>query len=111
MVEKLLIELVRKAHVEQSVSCASISGGMQILVYPLDRGVLIGIGREGERAQAIDATRLLHRRAGNMARFGSWLPARLKDGAWYVVKRVLMYDLDISPLSQSDLETAEELLS
>ena len=111
MDQELLVELVKRAHDEQAVAFASMEGGMQMLVYPLDHGMLVGIGLEDERAQRVDAARLLHRRGGDMARFGSWLPARLKDGSWYVVRRVRAFDLDVPVLDQSDLDAAAELLS
>jgi hypothetical protein len=111
MSQELLTELVNIAHVEQSVAIASIGDGMQLLVYPLEHRMLVGVGLEGERALQIDANRLLHKRAGDMARFGSWLPARMKDGSWYVFKRVPMHDLNVPVPNQSDLDTAEELLS
>ena len=111
MHQQLLVALVNKAVTEKSVAFTSRADGVQMLVYPLDHGILVGIGLEGERAQRVDAVYLLHKRADDMARFGSWLPARLKDGSWYVVKRVLAFDLNFPALDQSDLEAAEELLS
>jgi hypothetical protein len=110
MFQELLTELVHRAHVEQSVAFASVGNGVQLLVYPLEHRMLVGVGLEGERALQMDANRLLRKRAGDMARFGSWLPARMKDGSWYVFKRVPVHDLDVPVLDQSDLDKAEELL-
>jgi hypothetical protein len=111
MDQELLVELVKRAHDEQAVAFASVEDGVQMLVYPLEHGMLVGVGLEGERAYRVDAAQVLHRRGGDMARFGSWLPARLKDGSWYVVRRVRVFDLDVPVLDQSDLVAAEELLS
>lgn len=109
--EELLVTLVKRAHADRSVASASMLNGVKMLVYPLEQGILIGVGLNGERAQLIKASRLLHKRAGDMPRFGSWLPIRLMDGSWYVVKRVQSYDSDLPVLNQSELDTAEELLS
>jgi hypothetical protein len=111
MDQELLTALVDRARVDQAVAFASVGTGMLLLVYPLERRMLVGVGLEGERALRIDAARLLHRRAGDMSRFGSWLPARLNDGSWYVFRRVPVHDLNAPLLAQSDLDTAEELLS
>lgn len=109
--EELLVTLVRRSHADHTVASASMPDGVKMLVYPLEQGMLIGVGLNGERAQLIKASRLLHKRAGDMPRFGSWLPARLMDGSWYVVKRVQSYDPNLPVFNQSELDIAEELLS
>lgn len=111
MLQELMAQLVKRADLEQSVAVASMEDGLHLLAYPLDNGMLVGLGLEGERAQRVDAALLLQRRAGDMARFGAWLPAQLKDGAWYVVKRLPPFDLDNLALDENDLEAAGELLS
>lgn len=110
MLQELLLELVKRADAEQSVAIASMADGVHMLAYPLDRGVLIGMGLEGDSAQQVDPALLLRKRAGDMARYGGWLPARLKDGGCYVVKRLPSFHLDSLALSQIDLEAAVELL-
>jgi hypothetical protein len=82
-----------------------------MLAYPLEDGMLIGVGMEGERAQRVDAARLLHKRAGDMARFGHWLPTQLKDGAWYVVKRLPPFRHDTRFVNEDDVAAAVELLN
>lgn len=111
MLQELMQELVKRAHSEKSVAYASLADGMQLLAYPLDERMVIGVGMEGVHAQRIDAARVLHRRSSDMARFGSWLPAQLKDGAWYVVKRLPAFHLDAGTVDERDLEAAAELLA
>ncbi|MTV41741.1 hypothetical protein [Duganella radicis] len=111
MAQELLMALVRRASAEQAIAFASLADGLQLLVYPLERGLVVGVGREGERAQRIDAAWLLQRRAGDMARFGPWLPACLKDGRWFLLRRVAAFDPEVPALDQEQLDAAEELLS
>jgi hypothetical protein len=108
---ELLAELVRRAHSEESVAFASLRQDVQLLVYPIDHRLLIGVGVEGERAQRVDISRVLHKRSSDMARFGDWLPARMKDGSCYVFKRIASYDLDRPVLDPGELDIAEELLT
>lgn len=111
MLQQLLLNLARKAYTENTVAFTSLAGDVQILVYPMDQGILVGFGVEGELAKRVNVARILHKRAGDMSRFGSWLPARLKDGGLYVLKRVLDFNPNFPPLDQSDLDAAEELLN
>lgn len=107
---ELLMELVKRAHAENSVAVATLADGITMLAYPMDDGMLVGVGMEGEHAHGVDATRMLHKRAGDMARFGGWLPAQLKDGAWYVVKRLPRYHEEARALEEDDVAAAVELL-
>lgn len=107
---ELLMELAKRAHAENSVAVAELADGVALLAYPMDDGMLVGVGMEGEHAQRVGPTRLLHKRAGDMARFGGWLPAQLKDGAWYVLKRLPSYHQDARPLDEDDVAAAVELL-
>ncbi|SFV13896.1 hypothetical protein [Pseudoduganella namucuonensis] len=107
---ELLMELVKRAHAENSVAVATLADGIAMLAYPMDDGMLVGLGMEGEYARRVDATRLLHKRAGDMARFGGWLPAQLKDGAWYVLKRLPSYHQDARLLEEDEVAAAVELL-
>lgn len=111
MLQELLVELVKRANAEQAVTVASMADGVHMLVYPLDNGVLVGIGLEGARAASVDPARLLHKRASNMALYGGWLPAQLQDGAWYVLKRMAGSELDMLAHDERDLEAAAELIS
>ena len=111
MLQDLLMELARRATVEQAVAQATVEGDLRMLVYPLEHGLLVGLGVEGARAQSAQATRILYRRAADMARFGAWLPARLKDGSWYVLKRMPVAASGPAPLLETDLEAAAELLN
>lgn len=110
MLQELLVELVRRADSEKSVAVVSLADGGQMLAYPMDEGMLVGVGLEGEHAARVDPGRVLRRRAGDMSRFGGWLPAQLKDGAWYVLKRLPHYQSGVV-LDERDLEAAAELLS
>jgi hypothetical protein len=111
MLQELLVELLKRAHAEQSVALAATEDGVQLLAYPLDQGMLVGVGLEGQRAQFFDGAALLRTRAGDMERFGSWLPSQLKDGAWYVVKRLPAFDPYAPALDERDLDAAVELIS
>lgn len=111
MLQELLVQLVKRANAEQSVAVAAMADGLHMLVYPQRDGVLVGLGLEGDRAAPLDAARLLRRRGANMTLYGSWLPARLQDGAWYVVKRLAGSELDMLAHDESDLEAAAELIS
>lgn len=107
MLQQLLLELVKRAHNEKSVAVVSLADGVQLLAYPMDDGMLVGFGLEGEQAARVDPARVLQKRADDMALFGCWLPAQLKDGAWYVVRRMN----GVAALDESDLDAAAELLS
>lgn len=109
--QELMMELVRRAHMERTVALAGLADGMQLLAYPMDDGVLIGLGLENERAQRIDPARVLQKRAGDMPRLGHWLPVVLKDGGWYVVKRLPSFHLAMATLDEHDLAAAAELLA
>jgi hypothetical protein len=111
MMQELLREIMKRAHTEQSVATVTLADGTALLAYPMDSGMLVGVGMEGEYAQRVDAARLLHKRAGDMARFGAWLPAQLKDGAWYVVKRLPPFQHDVRFIGEDDTAAATELLN
>ena len=110
MLQELLVELLTRADNEKSVAVVSLADGIQMLAYPMETGMLVGVGLEGEAAARLDPSGMLHRRASDMARFGHWLPAQLKDGAWYVLRRLPLYPAG-GALDERDLEAAAELLA
>jgi len=108
---ELLMELVKRASLEGAVAMATLEHGITLMAYPLADEMLIGMGLEGRMAVRLDARVLLERRASDMQRYGAWMPARFRDGSWYVARRVRVSDPDTPVLDDDDLEAAEELLT
>lgn len=111
--EQLLMELARTARLERAVATQPLDNGMQLLVYPLADGVLVGLGYERDLADRVRADDVLRKRSDNLERFGDWLPATLADGSWYVIRRLLHVDVDsdLPILSADEFAAAEELLT
>lgn len=111
--EEILVQLVKTAQAEQAVASQQLTNDMKLLVYPLEQGIVIALGYEGEFAHRMPAQELVRKRTGNLERFGSWMPAMFNDGGIYVVRRIRHLDTNLadSILSEDELLAAEELLT
>jgi hypothetical protein len=113
--EKILIQLANSALKERAVFSRKLENGMNLLVYPLpsNDGVLVALGYERDWPHPVQAETILQRRVAHMKRFGSWMPSRSADGAWYVVRRVAYagFDSTAPVLDSEDLMAAQELLA
>jgi hypothetical protein len=111
--EELLMQLARTAQKEQAVASQTLDDGMQLLVYPMQDGMLVALGFSGELAQAVRMEQALRRRSEDMARYGVWHAAVFADGSCYVARRMMHVNIDSDEpfLSADDLMAAEELLA
>ncbi|WP_143751333.1 hypothetical protein [Collimonas sp. PA-H2] len=105
-----MLNLVNAAQRERAVASQCIEDDITLLAYPLADGVLVGIGYGGGRAHEVKTETVLERRAHNFSRYGAWLPAMLKDGSWYLLRRITGPSDDHCALSADDLRIALELL-
>ena len=110
--EDLIYQNLRQAG-SQSTANTTLPTGLQLLVYPLEDSLLIGVGFEAEQGRQIQAEAVLRKRSWNLERYGAWLPAQLLDGSWYVVRRLQKSRfLENGPLlPNSALLLAQELLA
>lgn len=111
--EELLAHLSRTALMEQAVAAATLDNGLRLFVYPQDGGTLVAIGLPAASGRMVQGEALLRRRSADMGRFGAWLPALFNDGGWYLLRRCGGAGAgggDAAPLSQRELDAAEELL-
>jgi hypothetical protein len=113
MMEEILMQLVKTAQTEQAVASQPLTNGMEMLVYPLDSGMLIALGITGELAQEVRMEQVVRRRSEDLRRYGPWQPAVLADGSCYVARRVMHVNVDSGQpvLPLDDLMAAEELLT
>ncbi|HJV73229.1 MAG TPA: hypothetical protein VJ654_03330 [Noviherbaspirillum sp.] len=108
----ILANLSSIARAERAVAHQPLDDGMQMLVYPMETALLVGLGYDGNESHRVIPEEVLRKRSGNMERFGAWLPSMFSDGGVYIVKRVAHpAENGDAPLSQDDLSTARELLS
>lgn len=110
--EELVMELARTAFNERAVASRTLDNGMDLLVYPLDDGMIVGFGLPADMAEELEHEELLRRRSDDLARFGPWQPVLLRDGSCYVMRRLPGADpySSIPVLSSDELFAAEELL-
>lgn len=108
---ELLVELVKRAGLEQAVAIATLENGLTLMAYPLKDEMLIGLGLEGRMSNHVDGQLLLEKRGRDMPRYGAWLPAQFRDGSWYVTRRVRVVDPELPVLGEDALEAGEELLA
>lgn len=111
--EELLMELARTARNECAVASRQLNSGLELLVYPCEDGMIVGLGLERESAEQMQMEDVLRKRCERLERFGAWQPALFTDGSFYVVRRVPGANPDSSTpiLSEDDLAAAEELLT
>ena len=108
-----LNQLCQHACQKQIVVMNSSENGLQVFAYPVESGVVLGLGYGRDLAHRVNAEKLLQMRSQNMARYGTWLPARFADGSIYVLRR-LSFDshkggnMDVG---EDDLEKAQELFA
>jgi hypothetical protein len=111
--QQLIDRLIQRARDQQVVLCQPLKGELQLLVYPLEDGVLLALGFGRHATARVDAEAVLRRRSAEPARFGAWLPAMLSDGSWYVLRRLAEEGparrVTAPPAEQ--LQAAEELLA
>ncbi|WP_034301018.1 hypothetical protein [Herbaspirillum sp. RV1423] len=106
--EELLMRLAADARIQEAVAMATLDNGMHLFAYPLEQGMLIAVGI-GPDTQ-IRPESVLSRRAGNLARYGAWLPAMFNDGSMYVLRRMVEHGDDMTVLPGDAFDAAEELL-
>jgi hypothetical protein len=111
MTEKIVRELVSEACATQEVVSSSIQGGFHLVAYAHEQIILVAVGVQAQQSRNQEPTSILLARGGNLQRYGAWLPAMLKDGAWYVVRRITNVPEEGSVLSEEDLTIAKELLA
>jgi hypothetical protein len=111
--EELVKQLANTARNESAVASLPLENGLQLLVYPMEEGFMVGLGIDSEQASASRTDQILRRRSGNISRFGAWLPAMFSDGSCYIFRRLPHADIDRSEpvLSHEELQLAEELLA
>ncbi|MFC5474020.1 hypothetical protein [Paraherbaspirillum soli] len=111
--QKQLSNLILTARSERAVASQLAANGMTLLAYPLDDGVLVGIGYDGKSGHVVDAELVLRRRGQQMARYGSWLPSMFVDGSYFLVSRLDASDPAQNALDSAtlDLAAAQELLA
>lgn len=111
--EQILIQLAKRALVDQVVAAQTLANGLRLLIYPLERGLIVGVGFERDLACRVYPDSLLQRRSENISRFGAWLPSMLVDGSFYVIRRIEYYNPDdnLPVLTEDDLIVAQELVS
>jgi hypothetical protein len=111
--EQLLIQLARRAHGDQVVAAHTLANGMRLLVYPLERGLIVGVGFDRDLAYRVHPESLVQRRSMHLSRFGAWLPAMFADGSLYAVRRFDYFNpaSDVPVLTDDDLMVAQELMS
>ncbi|MFC7518740.1 hypothetical protein ACFQUU_27385 [Herbaspirillum sp. GCM10030257] len=110
---EILMNLCAVARIEQAVASQRLDDGMQMLVYPMDSGMLLGLGYEGNEAHRVHAEEILRRRSQDIEQLCTWLPAMFSDGGVYVVRRFNhIPDVDEAPpLSEDELTAAMEMLA
>jgi len=111
--QKQLINLILTARREGAVASQVVDSGMTLLAYPLDDGVLVGIGYDGSSGHVVDAELVLRRRGQQMARYGSWLPSMFVDGSYFLLSRLNASDpaQNAREAATLDLAAARELLA
>lgn len=115
MSDELLTQLTRISLAEQMVASNHIGEGLNLLVYPMVSGVIVGLGYEREEAHRMTAIELLRRRSRALPRYGQWLPTSFRDGGLYVVRKVdglehEQVQMQVASLSGA-LQSARELLT
>jgi hypothetical protein len=111
--EELLLEVARTARREQAVANQPLTNGLELLVYPLDHGLLVGLGFTGELARDVSMDDVLRKRSADIQRYGAWQAAVFADGSCYVVRRVINANVDRDDpiLTEDQLLAAQELLT
>lgn len=111
--EQLLMALARRAHGERVVTTDALANGMRLLVYPSQRGLLVGVGFGRDQAHRVHPESLLQRRSMQLSRFGAWLPAMFADGSVYAVRRIDDFHpaSNVPVLSDDELMLAQELMA
>jgi hypothetical protein len=102
-----LAQLVNSARERQAVATAVRPDGMEFLACPLDDDVLVGVGYGNNASHWLRTRSVLRKRASNLARFGSWLPALLSDGGFKLTMRIPRG----GEVTEEMLTAAEELLT
>jgi len=107
------MELAGHALREGVVAGQTLDNGLHLLVYPTEAEILVALGYKADSVRREILFWVLRRRAGNVARFGKWMPALMADGAFYVVRRVRSVEQSdgLPLLSEHDMNDAEELIS
>lgn len=108
-----MIQLARRAHEERVVAAHTLDNGMRLLVYPLQEGLIVGVGFDRDQAYRVPPESPLRRRSMHPSRFGAWLPAMFADGSLYAVRRFDYFnpDSDVPLLTNDDVMVAQELMS
>jgi hypothetical protein len=110
--EEILTQVARMAQKEQAVASQPLTNGMELLVYPLQNGMVVALGFTGELAQEVRTEQVVRKRSEDMRRYGAWQPAVFADGSIYVARRLAYVNIDAGPiLSADELMAAEELLT
>lgn len=111
--EDLLKHMVRAAASERSVVVQELTNGMQLLAYPLEKDVMIGIGYCRGTECRLTPDVLVQRRSNDMARYGAWQPTMFADSTLHVVYRLTELDAGAEelPISTDELMRAVELMT
>jgi hypothetical protein len=109
--DELLKNLMSAARQEGAVAQQTLTNDMCLLVYPMHAEFVIGLGFEGAKAHVVELENVIRKRSGDMARFGSWLPAMFADGGIYVVRRTPELSGEEMATMSAHLMAAEELLT
>jgi hypothetical protein len=113
MTEQILIELTRLSMTDQVVASRPLDDGINLLVYPLLNGIVVGLGYARDQQRRLALPQLLQRRSQALPRYGAWLPALLTDGSLYVVRKISGVDpaQQHAALSAEMLQSGRELLA
>ncbi|MCA1325670.1 hypothetical protein [Herbaspirillum sp. alder98] len=105
----LIVKLIAKARLQNTVALCDLDGGLHVFAYPLEYCMLVGLGVGADAP--MHASDLLRRRAADPRRFAGWLPALFNDGSLYVVRRLSSDEEEGGELLDGQLELGRELLN
>jgi hypothetical protein len=107
--EDAITKLAHECMQRQEVGTLTQSDGTVLLIYPLERGIAIGLGTMPGFEHRLRS--ILLKRSGNLPRYSIWMPALLNDGSCFVVMRVAnVWDKD-EIIDSDTLAAAVELIS
>lgn len=111
--EEMVVQLASTALAQQVVARRELDDGKRLFVYPLNDGVVVGLGVSGYASSWLDAEKVIQKRSTNLDRYGTWMPALFADGSYCVLRRVPGADASgaMPIIPEAELSMALELLS
>jgi hypothetical protein len=105
---RVAADLAELALRTREVAHQALQNGMDLMAYPHEGGVLLGLGYEGDAGGRLQPEQVLLRRSRSIDRYGAWLPCRFADGSWYVLTRRML--AGAAAPEDDDWQAARELL-